>query len=197
MTDAFGRAWHKLCHRDMGPAKRLLGPEVAPPQIWQDPVPAVDVATIPTAEQVQELKASISSAGVRVRNLARTKASASIFCRIDFRGGANGARVRLAPQKDWAVNDPSSLGPDFAAYEKIQADFNAAHTQQVSMADIIVLGGCVGVEIAAKSAGFTVEVPFTAGRGDATAEETDASSFAVLEPERAMLSATTRPILGS
>ena len=123
LTDAFGRAWYKLCHRDIGPAKRPLGPEVAPLQTWQNPVPTVDAAKIPTAAQVQELKASFPSAGVRVRNLMCTAwASAATFRRSHTRGGANGARIRLAPQKDWAVNDPSSLGPDFATFKKKKRD---------------------------------------------------------------------------
>jgi len=184
LTDAFGRAWYKLCHRDMGPAKRLLGPEVAPPQIWQDPVPAMDPAKVITAAQIQKLKGEIASCGVCVRNMVRTAwASASTFRRTDFRGGANGARIRLAPQKDWAVNDPSVLSQVLALYEKIQTQFNAGNSEQVSMADLIVLGGCVGVETAAKNAGFTVQVPFTPGRMDASGEDTDAPSFAVLEPQ--------------
>lgn len=184
LTASFGRAWYKLCHKDMGPPARLLGPEVAPPQLWQDPVTAPAADKVITADQVTALKASISASGVRIRNLVRTAwASAATYRKTDHRGGANGARIRLAPQKDWAVNDPPALAPVLTAYEKIQAEFNGANSQQVSMADLIVLGGCVGVEIAAKNAGFTISVPFTPGRGDATEEQTNPSSFAVLEPE--------------
>jgi len=184
LTDAFGRAWYKLCHRDMGPVKRLLGPEVAPAQIWQDPVPDCDPAKVISTEQIQELKDKIGSCGVCVRNMVRTAwASASTWRRTDFRGGANGARIRLSPQKDWPVNNPGVLGQVLDLYGSIQADFNGANTQQVSLADLIVLGGCVGVETAAKNAGLTVEVPFKAGRMDASDSETDGASFAVLEPE--------------
>merc|ERR1712137_995577 len=178
------RAWYKLCHRDMGPVKRLLGPEVAPSQIWQDPVPDCDPAKVISAEQIQKLKGEIGSCGVCIRNMVRTAwASASTWRRTDFRGGANGGRIRLAPQKDWAVNNPAVLGEVLDLYGKIQADFNAANPQQVSMADLIVLGGCVGVEKAASNAGLTVEVPFTPGRMDASESATDAASFAVLEPQ--------------
>lgn len=168
----------------MGPANRLLGPDVAAAQIWQDPVPVCDPAKVITADQIQNLKSDIASCGVCVRNMVRTAwASASTWRRTDFRGGANGARLRLSPQKDWAVNDPTVLVQVLALYEEIQAKFNAANSQQVSMADLIVLGGCLGVETAARNAGFAIQVPFAPGRMDASAENTDAASFAVLEPE--------------
>merc|ERR1712063_40075 len=144
---------------------RLLGPEVAPSQIWQDPVPDSVSDKVISAEQIQKLKSDIGSCGVCIRNMVRTAwASASTWRRTDFRGGANGARIRLSPQKDWPVNNPAVLGEVLELYGKIQSDFNGANTQQVSMADLIVLGGCVGVETAANNAGLTVEVPFTPGR---------------------------------
>merc|ERR1712137_816295 len=149
----------------------------------QDPVPDCDPDKVITAQQIQKLKGEIGSCGVCIRNMVRTAwASASTWRRTDFRGGANGARIRLAPQKDWPVNNPVVLGQVLDLYGKIQADFNTANPQQVSLADLIVLGGCVGVEKAANNAGLTVEVAFTPGRVDVSDTDTDAASFAVLEP---------------
>jgi catalase-peroxidase len=185
LAEAFAKAWFKLTHRDMGPIERYLGPEVpAEPQIWQDPVPAVDHELI-GAEDIAALKATILASGLSVAQLVSTAwASASTFRGTDKRGGANGARIRLAPQRDWEVNDPAALAAVLQTLEKIQQDFNAsaAGGKRVSVADVIVLGGCAAVEQAAKSAGFDVEVPFTPGRTDASAEQTDAEAFAVLEP---------------
>ena len=181
---AFARAWYKLTHRDMGPASRLLGPEVAPPQLWQDPVPAVDHALI-DARDIASLKGELLDSGLTIPQLVSTAwASASSFRDSDKRGGANGARLRLAPQKDWQANDPAKLARVLPTLEKIQADFNRAQTgdKRVSLADVIVLGGCAAVEAAAKKAGHDVQVPFTPGRTDASQAETDVMSFAVLEP---------------
>ncbi len=183
-AEAFAKAWYKLTHRDMGPVTRLLGPLVPPAQLWQDPVPAVDHELIGPAE-ITALKAKILASGLSVSQLVATAwASASTFRGSDKRGGANGARVRLAPQKDWEVNQPAELAKVLAALEKIQKDFNKAQTgkKKVSLADVIVLGGCAAVEAAAKKAGHDVQVPFTPGRTDATQEMTDVESFAVLEP---------------
>ena len=184
-ADVFARAWFKLTHRDMGPIARYLGPEVpAETLIWQDPVPAVDHELINEAD-ITALKAKILSAGLTSQQLITAAwASASTFRGSDKRGGANGARIRLAPQKDWAVNQPAILAQVLAAYERIQAEFNAAQTggKKVSLADLIVLGGCAAVEAAAKAAGHDVTVPFTPGRTDTTQELTDVHSFAVLEP---------------
>ena len=182
--DAFARAWYKLTHRDMGPITRCVGAEVpAEPQIWQDPVPAADPKTTIGSRQATELKATLLKAGVDPAELVRVAwASASTYRMTDHRGGANGARIRLAPQKDWEVNDPPALAATLEALEGVQASFNKKGKAQVSMADLIVLGGCAGVEAAAKAAGVKVEVPFTAGRTDATDEMTDHDSFAVLEP---------------
>jgi len=178
-ADAFARAWYKLTHRDMGPVARLLGPEVAPPQLWQDPIPPVDHELIGPAD-IAALKAKILASGLTVAQLVTTAwASASTFRGTDKRGGANGARIRLAPQKDWEVNQPAELANVLAALETIRKDFG----KPVSLADLIVLGGSVGVEQAAKAAGHQVEVPFTPGRADAAQEETDVASFAVLEPK--------------
>ncbi len=180
--EAFAKAWYKLTHRDMGPHARLLGPEVAPPQLWQDPVPAAGDNLIGD-DDVKALKGKILSSGLSVSDLVSTAwASASTFRNSDKRGGANGARIRLAPQKDWSVNSPESLGRVLAAMEKVQADFNATG-KSVSMADLIVLGGCAAIEKAATDAGVSVEVPFHPGRTDATREMTDADSFAALEPK--------------
>ncbi len=182
---AFAKAWYKLTHRDMGPVSRLLGPEVAEPQLWQDPVPAVDHPLV-TAHDVAALKKMLLASGVSSADLVSTAwASASTFRGSDKRGGANGARIRLAPQKDWAVNDPAELARVLKALEKVQQDFNAAQTdgKRVSLADLIVLGGCAAVEDAARQAGHEVQVPFTPGRTDATQEMTDVESFAVLEPK--------------
>jgi catalase-peroxidase len=184
-ADAFARAWFKLTHRDMGPLSRYLGPEVpAEPQIWQDPVPPVTHALIDTAD-IAALKATILASGLSIAQLVSTAwASAATFRGTDKRGGANGARIRLAPQKDWAVNNPPELAKVLQALEGIQQTFNQAQTggKQVSLADLIVLGGCAAVEQAARRAGHDVEVPFTPGRTDALQEQTDVESFAVLEP---------------
>ncbi len=184
-ADAFARAWFKLTHRDMGPRVRYLGPDVpAEALIWQDPVPAVDHPLIDAAD-VAALKAKILATGLSIAALVSTAwASASTFRGSDKRGGANGARIRLAPQKDWAVNDPAQLAKVLAALAGVQAAFNkaAAGGKKVSLADLIVLGGSAAVEQAAKKAGVVVEVPFAPGRTDATEAETDAASFAPLEP---------------
>jgi catalase-peroxidase len=183
--EAFARAWFKLTHRDMGPRSRYLGPEVPPEElIWQDPIPAVDHELV-DGNDVVALKARILASGLTVSQLVSTAwASASTFRGSDKRGGANGARIRLAPQKDWEVNQPEQLACVLQALEVIQAEFNAAQTggKKVSLADLIVLGGCAGVEQAAANAGYDVTVPFTPGRMDASEEQTDAASFSVLEP---------------
>jgi catalase-peroxidase len=185
-ADAFARAWFKLTHRDMGPRSRYLGPEVpAEELIWQDPVPAVDHPLI-DAKNVAELKAKILASGLSIPQLVSTAwASASTFRGSDKRGGANGARVRLAPQKDWEVNHPDQLQTVLRTLEGIRKAFNdkAPGGKKVSLADLIVLAGCAAVERAAKEAGHAVAVPFTPGRTDATPEQTDAESFAVLEPK--------------
>jgi catalase-peroxidase len=185
-ADAFARAWFKLTHRDMGPRSRYMGPEVpAEELIWQDPIPAVDHKLI-DAKDIADLKSKILSSGLTVSQLVSTAwASASTFRGSDKRGGANGARIRLAPQKDWEVNQPALLKNILQTLEGIQKTFNSAQKdgKKVSLADLIVLGGCAGVEQAAKNAGFNVSVPFTPGRTDASAEQTDAPSFAVLEPK--------------
>jgi catalase-peroxidase len=184
-ADAFARAWFKLTHRDMGPIQRYLGPLVPKERlIWQDPIPPVDHPLVEAAD-IAALKAKILASGLTVPQLVSTAwASASTFRGSDKRGGANGARVRLAPQKDWAVNDPPELAKTLRALEAIQKEFNAQAQggRKVSLADLIVLGGVAGVEKAAKDAGTPVEVPFTPGRMDAAAEQTDADSFAPLEP---------------
>ncbi|MEM7585937.1 MAG: catalase/peroxidase HPI [Acidobacteriota bacterium] len=183
--EAFAKAWFKLTHRDMGPIARYLGSEVpAEPQIWQDPVPAVDHDLIDD-QDAADLKAKILASGLSVSQLVSTAwASAASFRGTDKRGGANGARIRLAPQNSWEVNTPFELGKALSALEDVQKAFNAAQSngKRVSLADVIVLGGCAAVEQAAKSAGQDVQVPFTPGRTDATVEHTDESSFAVLEP---------------
>ena len=185
-ADAFARAWFKLVHRDMGPKARYLGPEVpAEDLIWQDPVPAVDHPLI-DAKDIAELKAKVLASGLSVAELVATAwASASTFRGSDKRGGANGGRIRLAPQKDWEVNQPGQLAKVLGALESIQQAFNTAQTggKKVSMADLIVLAGCAAVEAAAKAGGQAVEVPLTPGRTDASQEQTDVHSFAVLEPE--------------
>jgi catalase-peroxidase len=185
LAEAFAKAWYKLLHRDMGPVSRYLGPWVPEPQLWQDPVPAVDHDLVDDSD-VAALKLKILDSGLSVSQLVSTAwASASSFRSTDKRGGANGARVRLAPQKDWAVNDPTELAKVLGALEQIQQDFNGAQSgnKKVSLADLIVLGGVAAVEQAAKSAGFDVTVPFAPGRTDATQEQTDVDSFAVLEPK--------------
>jgi catalase-peroxidase len=185
-ADAFARAWFKLTHRDMGPKVRYLGPDVpAEDLIWQDPVPPVTHALIDEGD-VAALKAQILATGLSVSQLVQTAwASASTFRGSDKRGGANGARIRLAPQKDWEVNQPAQLATVLATLEGVQKAFNASATsgKQVSLADIIVLGGCAAIEAAAKAAGFGVTVPFAPGRTDATQAQTDAASFDALEPE--------------
>jgi catalase-peroxidase len=184
-ADAFARAWFKLTHRDMGPRSRYLGPEVpAEELIWQDPVPAVDHELI-DEEDIADLKAKILASGLSISELVSTAwASASTFRGSDRRGGANGARIRLAPQKDWEVNQPAKLKKVLHTIEGIRKEFNSAQSggKKVSLADLIVLGGCAGVEQAAKKAGHDVTVPFTPGRTDASQEQTDVESFAVLEP---------------
>jgi catalase-peroxidase len=184
-ADAFAKAWFKLVHRDMGPIARYLGPEVpAEPQIWQDPVPAVDHPLIDERD-IAALKGRILASGLTVSQLVTTAwASASTFRGTDKRGGANGARIRLAPQKDWGANQPAELAKVLQTLEKVQADFNASLSggKKVSLADVIVLSGCAAIEQAAKSAGHDVKVSFAPGRSDATQENTDAHSFAVLEP---------------
>jgi catalase-peroxidase len=184
-ADAFARAWFKLTHRDMGPRARYLGSEVpAEVLIWQDPIPAVNHPLV-DATDVEMLKSKVLASGLSVAELVSTAwASASTYRGSDKRGGANGARVRLAPQKYWEVNNPSQLGKVLDALEAIQKEFNAAQNsgKQISLADLIVLAGCAGVEQAAKNAGKSVKVPFTPGRADASQEETDVESFKVLEP---------------
>jgi len=184
-ADAFARAWFKLTHRDMGPRARYLGPEVPSEElIWQDPVPAAGHALI-DARDIASLKASVLASGLSVAELVTTAwASASTFRGSDKRGGANGARIRLAPQKDWAVNQPARLAKALETLEGVRREFNRAPSggRQVSLADLIVLGGCAGVEQAAKNAGLALTVPFTPGRTDASQAQTDVDSFAVLEP---------------
>jgi len=184
-ADAFAKAWYKLTHRDMGPISRYLGPEVpSEPQIWQDPLPAVDHPLI-DEQDIAALKSRILDSGLSVSQLVTTAwASASTFRGTDKRGGANGARIRLAPQKDWAVNQPAELAKVLQILEKVQTDFNASLTggKQVSLADVIVLGGSAAIEKAAKDAGYVAKVGFAPGRTDATQESTDTHSFSVLEP---------------
>jgi len=183
-ADAFARAWFKLTHRDMGPRARYLGPEVPTEElIWQDPVPAPEHTTI-DASDVAALKTKILGAGHSISALVSTAwASASTFRGSDMRGGANGARVRLAPQKDWAVNQPKQLAKVLQSLEAIQVEFNGASpAKQVSLADLVVLGGCAAIEKAAKAGGYDVNVPFVPGRGDASQAQTDVDSFGVLEP---------------
>jgi catalase-peroxidase len=184
-ADAFARAWFKLTHRDMGPKTRYLGPEVpAEDLIWQDPIPAVDHPLI-EAHDIADLKTQILESGLTISELVSTAwASASTFRGSDKRGGANGARIRLAPQKDWEVNQPAQLSKVLSVLEGIQQSFNNAQAngKRVSLADLIVLGGNAAVEAAARAAGYTIEVPFTPGRADALQEQTDVESFAVLEP---------------
>jgi catalase-peroxidase len=184
LADAFGKAWYKLLHRDMGPLSRYLGPWVPEPQLWQDPLPPVEHELIGDAD-VAALKAKIVGSGLSISQLVRTAwASAASFRGTDKRGGANGARIRLAPQRDWEANDPTQLANVLQTLESIQQDFNSgkAGGTKVSLADVIVLGGCAAVEQAARNAGFAVTVPFAPGRTDASQEQTDVESFAVLEP---------------
>jgi catalase-peroxidase len=184
LADAFAKAWYKLLHRDMGPVSRYLGPWVPEPQLWQDPIPAVDHDLIGEAETAA-LKATILGSGLTISQLVSTAwASASTYRGTDDRGGANGARIRLAPQRDWEVNEPARLATVLQTLERIQQDFNGSQSggMRVSLADLIVLGGGAAVEQAAKDAGHDVTVPFEPGRTDATQEQTDVSTFAVLEP---------------
>jgi catalase-peroxidase len=184
LADAFAKAWYKLTHRDMGPVSRLLGPMVPPPQLWQDPVPKVDHKLIGD-QDIAQLKAKILASGLSISQLVTTAwASASTFRGTDKRGGANGARIRLAPQKDWEANQPAELAKVLPTLEKIQKDFNGSLSggKKVSLADVIVLGGCAAVEAAAKKAGHDVQLPFSPGRTDASQAMTDVESFAVLEP---------------
>jgi catalase-peroxidase len=184
LADAFARAWYKLLHRDMGPVSRYLGPWVPEPQLWQDPVPEVDHELI-REEDIAALKGKILASGQSISQLVSTAwASAASFRGTDKRGGANGARIRLAPQRDWDVNDPAELAKVLQTLEQIQQDFNSSQSggKKVSLADLIVLGGCAAVEQAAKNGGHDVTVPFAPGRTDASQDETDVESFAVLEP---------------
>jgi len=184
LADAFAKAWYKLVHRDMGPVSRLLGPWVPEPQLWQDPVPDVTHELI-GEQEIAELKGKILASGLSISQLVSTAwASAATFRGTDKRGGANGARIRLAPQKDWEVNNPAELGTVLKTLEEIQKDFNSSQSdgKMVSLADVIVLGGCAAVEESAKKAGHDVQVPFSPGRTDALQEQTDVDSFAVLEP---------------
>ncbi len=184
LTDAFARAWYKLLHRDMGPISRYLGPWVAEPQLWQDPVPAVDHPLI-NEQDIATLKTKLLGSGLSISQLVSTAwASAATFRGTDKRGGANGARIRLAPQKDWQVNNPAELGRVLQTLQGIQQEFNGSQSggKKVSLADLIVLGGCAAVEQAAKNAGHNVTVPFSPGRTDASQDQTDVESFEVLEP---------------
>ena len=183
-ADAFAKAWYKLLHRDMGPVSRFLGPWVPEPQLWQDPVPAVDHELIDDAD-VASLKDELLSSGLTIQQLVKTAwAAASSYRDTDKRGGANGARIRLAPQKDWEANEPAALAEVLSTLEQVQERFNSAQSggKSVSLADLIVLGGCAGVEKAARDAGHEVTVPFAPGRTDATEDQTDVDSFRVLEP---------------
>jgi catalase-peroxidase len=185
LADAFAKAWYKLLHRDMGPVSRYLGPWVPEPQLWQDPVPEVDHELVGD-EDVAALKARLLASGLSVSQLVVTAwASAASFRGTDKRGGANGARIRLEPQKGWEVNQPAELATVLQTLEQIQQDFNASQpgAKRVSLADLIVLGGCAGVEQAARNAGHDITVPFVPGRTDASQEQTDVESFAVLEPK--------------
>jgi catalase-peroxidase len=183
LADAFGRAWYKLLHRDMGPITRYLGPWIPEPQIWQDPVPEVDHELV-GEQDIAGLKSKIIASGLSISQLVSTAwASAATFRSTDKRGGANGARIRLAPQRDWEVNDPAELGMVLQTLERIQSEFNSSQTgKKVSLADLIVLAGCAAVEQAVAKAGYNITVPFVPGRTDASQEQTDVESFAVLEP---------------
>jgi len=184
LAEAFAKAWYKLLHRDMGPLSRYLGPWVPEPQLWQDPVPEVDHELIGEAD-VAALKGKVLASGLSISQLVSTAwASAASFRGTDKRGGANGGRIRLAPQREWEVNDPSELVEVLQTLEGIQQDFNSSQSggKKVSLADLIVLGGCAAVEQAAKNAGHDVTVPFAPGRTDASQEQTDVEAFEVLEP---------------
>jgi catalase-peroxidase len=185
LADAFAKAWYKLIHRDMGPVTRYLGPWVPEPQIWQDPVPAVDHELIGDPD-IAALKDKLLASGLSVAQLVKTAwVAAASFRGTDKRGGANGARIRLAPQRDWQVNEPAELAKVLPTIEQIQQDFNASQSggKRVSLADLIVLGGCAAVEQAAKNAGYDITVPFAPGRTDASQEQTDVESFSVMEPK--------------
>ncbi len=182
LNEAFAKAWYKLLHRDMGPISRYLGPWIAEPQLWQDPVPAVEGELIDDAD-IKSLKAKVLDSGLSVQQLVKTAwSAASSFRSTDMRGGANGARIRLEPQKNWEANEPSELAKVLPVLEKIQQDFNASGGKKVSLADVIVLAGSAAVEKAAKDAGFEIDVHFAPGRTDASQDATDVESFAVLEP---------------
>jgi catalase-peroxidase len=184
LAEAFGRAWFKLLHRDMGPISRYLGPWVPEPQMWQDPVPEVDHKLV-VDEDIATLKGRLLASGLSVSELVCTAwAAAASFRGTDKRGGANGARIRLAPQRDWEANDPAQLAKVLTALEQIQQEFNRSQSggKKVSLADLIVLAGCAAVEQAARNAGHDITVPFAPGRTDASQEQTDVESFAVLEP---------------
>jgi catalase-peroxidase len=184
LADAFAKAWYKLLHRDMGPISRYLGPWVPEPQLWQDPVPAVDHELI-GEQDIAGLKGKLLASGLSISQLVSTAwAAAASFRGTDKRGGANGARIRLAPQKDWEVNNPAELAKVLPKLEQIRTEFNSSQSggKKVSLADLIVLGGCAAVEQAAKDAGYNITVPFAPGRTDASQEQTDVESFAVLEP---------------
>ncbi|MDQ1615783.1 MAG: catalase-peroxidase, partial [Actinomycetota bacterium] len=184
LADAFARAWYKLLHRDMGPVSRFLGPWVPEPQLWQDPVPAVDHDLIEDAD-ITALKSTLLESGLSGSQLVSTAwASAATFRGTDMRGGANGARIRLEPQRGWEVNDPTELAKVLQTLEGVQQDFNTSQSgkTKVSLADLIVLGGCAAIEQAAKNAGLDITVPFAPGRTDASQEQTDVDAFAVLEP---------------
>jgi catalase-peroxidase len=181
---AFAKAWYKLTHRDMGPSSRLLGPEVPEAQIWQDPIPAVDHPLV-DADEISNLKQKILASGLSISELTGAAwAAASTYRGTDHRGGANGGRIRLIPQKDWAVNDPEELGKVLSVLEGIQKEFAEGRTdgKRISIADLVVLGGCAAVEQAAKQGGTDIAVPFSPGRMDADQSMTDVESFAVLEP---------------
>jgi catalase-peroxidase len=184
-AEAFAKAWYKLLHRDMGPISRYLGPWVPEPQLWQDPVPPVDHELVGDAE-IAELKTKLLDSGLsRAQLISTAWAAAASFRGTDKRGGANGARIRLEPQRNWAVNEPQQLAVVLPVLERIQQEFNASQSggKRISLADLIVLGGCAAVERAAKDAGFDVTVPFAPGRTDASQEQTDVESFSVLEPQ--------------
>jgi catalase-peroxidase len=182
LAEAFAKAWYKLLHRDMGPVSRYLGPWIPEPQLWQDPVPAVDHQLIGDGD-VAALKSTILDSGLSISQLVRTAwAAAASFRGTDKRGGANGARIRLEPQRNWAVNEPAELATVLPTLERIQEEFNGSPGAKVSLADLIVLGGCAAVEQAARNAGYDITVPFAPGRTDASQEQTDVQSFAVLEP---------------
>ncbi|HEX6919564.1 MAG TPA: peroxidase family protein, partial [Actinomycetes bacterium] len=185
LAEEFAKAWYKLLHRDMGPVSRYLGPWVPEPQLWQDPVPPVDHELV-ADEDITALKGKLLESGLSISQLASTAwASAASFRGTDKRGGANGARIRLEPQKNWEVNDPAELATVLQTLEQVQQEFNSSQSggKKVSLADLIVLGGCAAVEQAAKNAGHDVTVPFAPGRTDASQEQTDVESFAVLEPK--------------